>query len=196
MNLIIKRCRSSQARKAQGRYAQLKSAKGSVKEAFASALQAHEESGDNILTEEDISEIIRVLGIVRDDHTGLKVPLSEEGAKSPDWRKGVSLYKKLITIGTFHVTKEHLESIRRLEREVKPDVVVVERRDEDRFSKDRYYFLVIFIFLIGMEVLRRLFFREKSGTNGTGNETSHDDLNDDLNDLRSSTGDEGHVDEA
>lgn len=49
------------------------------------------------------------------------VSLSEEKARLIAWRRSVNLAKKLIRLGFFHMTRPHLEALRHLERDVKPE---------------------------------------------------------------------------
>lgn len=91
-------------------YAHIYPANGNnLRDAMSNALQAHEESGGKNFTEDDVSDIARLTGTLKHNHTRIRIPLGEEAARSAAWRTSADLNKKLIGLGYFHISRPHLE---------------------------------------------------------------------------------------
>lgn len=101
-------------------YAYLLPAHGGLLDSFATVLQAHEDSGEKVFTEEQLVEITRIIRESKKNDKLLVVSLSEKDARTLAWRRTVSLFKTLVAIGAFRITNDHLASMRRLEKEAKP----------------------------------------------------------------------------
>jgi hypothetical protein len=85
--------------------------------AFARALQAHEESGDKIFTEEEIHKISKHLNEIEPGRDVIAISLDQDLVGSPQWKQTVIWARKLINVGAFQITKEHLESMNHLDKE-------------------------------------------------------------------------------
>jgi hypothetical protein len=178
-------------------YANLIPTNGNLMGSFSIALQVHEENGGKIFTEENLLEITELIGLCTNKDKYLRVELSKKEAKLLYWRRTVDLYKKLVDMGVFHARKDQLESMLRLEREVKPYLTVTSKRKEDAGSRDGvtgYVIVLILSFIcvkLGSEVVK-LLFGKNPGTDGAPHEGSGQESGD----SRRSTANDGHTNEA
>lgn len=178
--------------------ARLISASGNIADGFLRALQLHDDSSAKAFTAEDLSEISRQRGLRNRNLEFLEVPLSVEAAKTPGWRTSEDLHKKLISIGAFHITKEHLESMILIEREVKaePGPTVLGRQSGSYESEESvgemFVFTVAFLIIWDMVDPVNLWAPKKPGTE----RHVHDVLTNESRDLPRASDAQEQIDQA